>query len=262
LSAGRSGARVILCDEDFLSGGRLNADAREVDGDGGAVWAQRTQAELASLPQVRLMMRTTVFGAYDGNTYAALERVSDHVHIPAPHQPRQRFWKIVAKRTVLASGAIERPLVFGGNDRPGVMMAGAVRTYLHRFSVTPGRRVAILTSCDDGWTTGAALARAQVDVAAIIDARGDVRPDLLAEAKRTHTPVMLGAQVLHTRGARAVSALAVRDARGRKLQIAADALAMSGGWNPNTALSTHLGGRPRWSEAISAFVPGEFCRLP
>jgi sarcosine oxidase subunit alpha len=257
LSAGRSGARVILCDEDFLSGGRLNADAREIDGARGALWAQRTHAELASMPQVQVMMRTTVFGVYDGNTYAALERVSDHVPTPAPHQPRQRFWKIIAKRAVLASGAIERPLVFSGNDRPGVMMAGAVRTYLGRFNVTPGRRIAIFTSCDDGWTTGAALSRAQVDVAAIIDARNDVRPDLLAEAKRTHTPVILGAQMLHTQGALGLSAVSVHDARGRKLQIAADTLAMSGGWNPNTALSTHLGGRPRWSEAISAFVPGD-----
>jgi heterotetrameric sarcosine oxidase alpha subunit len=257
LSAGRSGARVILCDEDFLSGGRLNGDAREIDGERGAVWAQRSHAELASMPQVRVMMRTTVFGVYDGNTFAALERVSDHVLIPAAHQPRQRFWKIIAKRTVLASGAIERPLVFSGNDKPGVMMAGAVRTYLGRYSVTPGRRIALFTSCDDGWKTAAALGRAQVDVAAIIDARTDVRPDLLAEVKRTHTSVMLGAQVLQTQGALGLSALAVRDARGRKVRIAADTLAMSGGWNPNTALSTHLGGRPRWSAAISAFVPGD-----
>lgn len=257
LSAGRAGARVILCDEDFLSGGRLNADAREIDGDPGELWAQRTHAELASMPQVRVMMRTTVFGVYDGNTYAALERVSDHVPIPPPHQPRQRFWKIIAKRAVLASGAIERPLVFTGNDRPGVMMAGAVRSYLHRFNVTPGRRIAIFTSCDDGWTTGAALARAQVDVAAIIDARSEVRADLLEEAQRTHTSVLLGAQVLHTQGAFGLSAVAIRDARGRERRIAADTLAMSGGWNPNTALSTHLGGRPRWSAAISAFVPGD-----
>ena len=240
-----------------MSGGRLNADAREIDGDCGALWAQRTHAELASMPQVRVMMRTTVFGVYDGNTYAALERVSDHVPTPAAHQPRQRFWKIIAKRAVLASGAIERPLVFADNDRPGVMMAGAVRTYLSRFNVTPGRQIAIFTSCDDGWTTGAALARAQIDVAAIIDTRNEVRPDLLAEAKRTHTPIMLGAQVLHAQGGRGVSALAVRDARGRSVRIAADILAMSGGWNPNVALSTHLGSRPRWSDHISAFVPGD-----
>jgi heterotetrameric sarcosine oxidase alpha subunit len=257
LSAGRSGARVMLCDEDFLSGGRLNADRREIDGECAAVWAQRTHAELNSMPQVRVLMRTTVFGVYDGNTYAALERVSDHLPIAARHLPRQRFWKIIAKRTVLASGAIERPLVFADNDRPGVMMAGAVRTYLTRFNVTPGRRIALFTSCDDGWTTGTALARAKIDVAAIIDVRSDVRPALLAEASRTHTPVMLGAQVLHTQGARGVSALAVRDARGREVRIAADTLAMSGGWNPNTALSTHLGSRPRWSKAISAFVPAD-----
>jgi methylglutamate dehydrogenase subunit C len=257
LSAGRSGARVILCDEDFLSGGRLNADAREINGDCGALWAQRTHAELVSMPQVQVMMRTTVFGVYDGNTYAALERVSDHVHTPAPHQPRQRFWKIMAKRAVLASGAIERPLVFADNDRPGVMMAGAVRTYLSRFNVTPGRRIAVFTSCDDGWTTGAALARAQINVAAIVDTRSDVPPDLLAQARRTHTPVVLGAQVVHTHGERGVSALVVRDARGRSIRIAAETLAMSGGWNPNVALSTHLGSRPRWSEHINAFVPGD-----
>ena len=146
-----------------MSGGRLNADAREIDADSGAVWAQRIHAELAALPQVRLMMRTTVFGVYDGNIYAALERVSDHMPIPAPHQPRQRFWKIIAKHTVLATGAIERPLVFGGNDRPGVMMAGAVRTYLNRFSVTPGWRIALFTSCDDGWNTAASRAGRRSD---------------------------------------------------------------------------------------------------
>jgi glycine cleavage system aminomethyltransferase T len=158
---------------------------------------------------------------------------------------------------VLAAGAIERPLVFGGNDRPGVMMGGAVRTYLNRFKVTPGRRIALFTSCDDGWSTRAALARAQVEVAAIIDARNDVRPELLAEALRANTPVMLGAQVLRSQGSSSVNGVAVRDARGRNVRIAADILAISGGWNPNTALSTHLGSRPRWSEVLSAFVPGD-----
>ena len=136
------------------------------------------------------------------------------------------------------------------------MMAGAVRTYLSRFNVTPGRRIAIFTSCDDGWTTAVALARAQIDVAAIIDTRSDLRPDLLAQARRTQTRIMLGAQVLHTQGARGVNAVVVRDARGRSVRIAADGVAMSGGWNPNIALSTHLGSRPRWSEDIGAFVAG------
>src|SRR5882757_9135279 len=129
------------------------------------------------------MMRTTVFGVYDGNTYAALERVSDHVPIPAPHQPRQRFWKIIAKRTVLASGAIERPLVFGGNDRPGVMMAGAVSTYLNRYAVTPGQQVAVFTTTDSGWRTVEDLLNAGIKVTAVIDGR-DSSPEAISRRAR------------------------------------------------------------------------------
>ena len=153
LAAGRAGARVILCDEDFLLGGRLNGDRHEIDGRAARSGPRQSADELASLPEVRVMTRTTVFGAYDGNTYGALERVADHLPVPAPHQVRQRLWKIVARRTVLAAGALERPIVFGGNDRPGVMLASAVRTYVNRFRVTPGRRTAVFTTCDDGWKT-------------------------------------------------------------------------------------------------------------
>src|SRR6185437_11207534 len=123
LTAARSGARVILCDEDFLLGGRLNADQREIDGLNGPEWVQQVSSELASLPNVRILRRTTVFGCYDGGTFGAVERVADHIPVPAPRQPRQRLWRIVTKRTVLATGAIERPIVFGNNDRPGVMLA-------------------------------------------------------------------------------------------------------------------------------------------
>ncbi|MGV3634786.1 MAG: 2Fe-2S iron-sulfur cluster-binding protein, partial [Pseudorhodoplanes sp.] len=126
LAAGRAGARVVLCDESFELGGSLLSERGEIDGAPADAWLASVMAELASLPEVRLMPRTTVFGVYDGGTYGALERVSDHLAVPPPFQPRQRYWQIVAKRAVLASGAIERPLVFGGNDRPGVMLAGAV----------------------------------------------------------------------------------------------------------------------------------------
>ena len=171
LAAGRAGARVILCDEDFLLGGRLNGDRHEIDGTGGALWAAQVADELASLPEVRVMTRTTVFGAYDGGTYGALERVADHLPVPAAHQVRQRLWKIVARRTVLAAGALERPVVFGGNDRPGVMLASGVRTYVNRFRVTPGHRAAVFTTCDDGWKTAFDLIDARVEVPVIVDAR-------------------------------------------------------------------------------------------
>ncbi|HZT01716.1 MAG TPA: sarcosine oxidase subunit alpha family protein [Steroidobacteraceae bacterium] len=255
LTAGRAGARVILCDEDFLLGGRLNGDRHRIDGEDGALWARRVADELASLPEVRVMTRTTVFGAFDGNTFGALERVADHLPVPAAHQVRQRLWKIVARRTVLAAGALERPIVFGGNDRPGVMLAAAVRTYLNRFRVTPGQRTAIFTTCDDGWKTAFDLSDGDVDVPVIVDARREIPAAIASEAARRGLRVMLGAQVLDAHGARGLRGIDVRDQQGRTTRIATDALAVAGGWNPNTALSTHLGARPQWSDAIAAFVP-------
>ena len=257
LSAGRSGARVILADEDFLLGGRLNGDRREIDGLPASDWARQAEAELLSLPEVRIMRRTTVFGAYDAGTYGAIERVSDHLPVPPVYQPRQRLWKIVAKRTVLAAGAIERPIVFGGNDRPNVMMASAVRTYVNRFGVAPGRRIALFTTTDDGWKTASDLAAAGLTIEAIIDARSAVAAALSTEAKRIGARLMLGAKVTDTRGSHGLNRISVRDRDGRTIQVVADVLAVAGGWNPSVALSTHLGGRPRWSDAISAFIPGE-----
>ncbi|EQD49553.1 sarcosine oxidase, alpha subunit family protein, partial [mine drainage metagenome] len=164
-----------------------------IGGDSGALWARRAEAELRSLPEVRLLTRTTVFGVYDGSTFAALERVSDHMRVPPPHQPRQRLWTIVARRAVLAAGALERPIIFGGNDRPGVMLASAARTYVNRFRVAPGRRVAVFTACDDGWKTAFDLIEARIDVPVIIDARREAPPELRAQASRHGVSIMAGA---------------------------------------------------------------------
>jgi methylglutamate dehydrogenase subunit C len=259
LSAGRAGARVILADEDFLLGGRLNSDTREIDGKSGESWAREVLAELLSLPEVRVMTRTTIFGAYDGNTFGALERVSDHLPVPGPHQPRQRMWRIVARHTILASGAIERSIVFGDNDRPGVMLASAVRTYVKRFRVTPGRQVALFTASDDGWKTVAELVQAGINVTAVVDTRTDIAPGVTAFARSHDVRVMLGSQVIGTGGA-PLGSITVRDRDGRATRIPADILAISGGWNPNTALVTHTGGKPRWSDRINAHVPGELPR--
>jgi sarcosine oxidase subunit alpha len=265
LAAGRSGARVILCDEDFVLGGRLNGERHEIDDQSGADWVRQIEAELRSLPELRILLRTTVFGAYDdglsgARTFGALERVCDHLPVPPIHQPRQRMWKIVAKRTVLAAGAIERPVVFGGNDRAGVMLASAVRTYVNRFGVVPGRRIAIFTSSDDGWKTAFDLSDAGVAVEAVVDARRDIPSAVLSKAKRLRARVFIGAHVVDARGAHGVNRIAIRDGDGRITRLAVDALAVSGGWNPSVALSTHVGGRPRWSDVISAFIPGDLPR--
>ena len=251
LTAGRSGLRVILADEDATPGGRLLAERLSVNGATAADWARAAAAELATLPNVRLLTRTTVFGVYDGREYGAVERVTDHLaHAPAG-QPRQRLWKIVAKRAVLATGAIERPLVFGGNDRPGVMMASAVSTYLNRFAAAPGRRAVVFTTCDSGWATAEDLLAAGVEVAAVVDSRADVA--VAGRLRGRDVEMLLGAVVDDVHGS-PVRAVDVRTADGCIRRIAADLLAVSGGWNPAIGIGSNMGARPVWSEAIHSFV--------
>ncbi|HEX4152740.1 MAG TPA: sarcosine oxidase subunit alpha family protein [Steroidobacteraceae bacterium] len=264
LAAGRSGARVILCEEDFILGGRLNGDRQLIDEMSGRDWVWQIEAELRSLSGVRILPRTTVFGAYDAGltgarTYGALERVCDHLAVPPAHRPRQRLWKIVARHAVLAAGALERPIVFGDNDRPGIMTGAAVRTYLNRFGVAPGRRAAVFTCGDDGWRTAADLKHAGVAVEAVIDSRTEADPALVRAAELGGAQVLLGSQVVGTAGWQRLSRITVRGG-GRTAQFSVDLLAVSGGWNPNVALSTHLGGKPRWSAGLSAFVPGDLPR--
>jgi heterotetrameric sarcosine oxidase alpha subunit len=256
LAAGRAGARVILCEEDFALGGRLLSERQDVDRIEGHAWAARAAAELESLPEVRILRRTSVFGAYDHGTYGAVERVADHLPVPPEHQSRQRAWRIVAKRAVLATGAIERPMVFRGNDRPGVILASAVRAYLNRFAVAPGRRAVVYTSGDDGWRTVADLACAGVEVAAVVDPRPAVDDSLLALAKAHGARAMLGAEVVATRGFQTLAGVELRERSGRTERVACDLLAMSNGWNPSVHLTCHLGGKPIWDESICAFVPG------
>ncbi|HEU0116304.1 MAG TPA: FAD-dependent oxidoreductase, partial [Thermomicrobiales bacterium] len=253
-AAARSGARVIVCEQDFIAGGRLLADDREIGGIPGSVWADAIVAELKGRANVRLMPRTCVFGVYDGGVYGALERVADHLPQPLAHQPRQRLWRIMTKRAILASGAVERPLVFPGNDRPGVMTASAVRSYLNRFAVRPGERVALFTNNDDGWRTATALHTRGVDIAAIIDSRPDVPEHLKAQCPGAR--VIADAQVSGTNGGTALRAISVATRSGSE-RIEADTLAISGGWNPELGLTCHHGGRPVWNADLAAFVPGQ-----
>lgn len=246
LHAGRSKARVILADEDFRLGGRLNAETLEVDGTPGPDWVAATLAELAAMDNVRLMPRTTVYGAYDHGIYGAVERLTDHLPSTGG-APRQALWRIYSKRAILAAGATERPIAFANNDRPGIMLAGAVRAYANRWAVTPGRRLAIFTNNDDGWRTARDLAGRGVDIAAVVDCR-----DRQATMPVSGAQVFMGARVVDTAGRRGLTSIALDN--GRK--IAADCLAVSGGWNPNVHLTCHHRGRPRWRHDIAAFVPG------
>lgn len=254
LTAARAGARVIIAEEDFKLGGRLLAERVGLDERDGAAWVGSIVTELAAMPDVRIMRRTSVFGVYDHGQYGAVERVGDHLAVPGPYQPRQRYWKIVAKRTVLAAGATERPIAFAGNDRPGVMLAGAMRTYLNRFAAAPASRLIVFTNNDDGWRTAEDALQAGIEVAAIVDSRAE-GPRNPAVALKGQVAIFLGGRVVRAEGARPLHAVEVIDARGRASMIACDAVAVSGGWNPALHLTCHLGGKPQWRDDIAAFVP-------
>ena len=256
LAAARSGARVLLCDEDFELGGRLLAERREIGGRSAGEWLAATLAELASMPKVRIMSRTTVFGLYDHGTFGAVERVNDHLAKPAPHEARQRVWRIYAKRSILAAGAIERPIVFPGNDAPGVMLAGAVRTYLNRFGVLPGNEIVVFTAGDDGWTTVRDITAAGGRIAAIVDPRTAIDPAHEALAKQAGASLHAGATICSTSGGRRLRTVTILSSNGRETTLACDLLAVSNGWNPTLHLTSHQNGKAIWSEDLQCFLPG------
>ena len=250
LLAGRAGARVILAEEDFRLGGRLLAESHSLNDAPATVWVAAAQAELAAMPNVRVMTRTTVFGAYDHGVFGAVERVSDHLATPGD-KVRQTLWRITAKRSVLAAGATERHIPFADNDRPGVMLAGAMRAYANRWAVAPvakdGDPIAIFTNNDDGHRTALDLMAKGANVLGVIDAR--------AQAPRLGDYTLFaGAQVTGTRGRLGLRRIEVtRDGRAEWLDCAA--LGVSGGWNPNVHLASHHRGRPVWDDQLLAFVP-------
>lgn len=242
LTAGRAGARVILADEGFALGGSLLFESNSPLGE--------ILDELDSLPNVQCLPRTTVIGWYDDNVFGAVERVQKHVAAPDPRQPVERLWRIIAKQAILATGAEERPLVFGGNDIPGVMMAGAMRSYLNRQAVAPGKRTVVFTTNGSGYRTAADLEAAGVDVVAIVDTRA------AGEHWGGKARALTGACVLDAVGTKQVRGVKIASGSGTQ-EIDADALAMSGGWSPIIHLACYRGTRPVWSERHAAFLAPE-----
>jgi sarcosine oxidase subunit alpha len=255
LAAGRTGARVILADSDTTFGGALLRRAYRLGDGDGATWAAATVAELETMAEVRLLPATTVLGRYDGNYLIAAERVGELLGPLAPSGlPRQRLWHIRGRRVVLATGAIERPLIFADNDRPGIMLAGAAHAYLHRYAVLAGRRAVLFADNDDAYAHAAALAAAGGVVAAIVDPR----PEAGAAARRlvAGIPLYSGHAVVASSGRGALRRVRVRPISGRhSIAFDCDLLAVSGGWNPTLHLYAQAQGRLRFDARIAAFVP-------
>jgi sarcosine oxidase subunit alpha len=262
LAASRAGGRVIIADEQGEFGGSLLHEAgATVDGKPAAEWAASAIAELAGNARVTVLPRTTVFGYFNQNFVALAERVTDHLAAPDPALPRERLWQVRARQVVIASGAIERPLVFPENDRPGVMMAEAARIYAGRFGVLPGEAIVVATACDSAWVAALDIAAAGGKVAAILDMRPDPDAALVARAREAGIRVETDCVVTGVLGKKRVKGVLIgrRTASGviAAGEISCDCLLMSGGWTPNVSLHSQARGKLDWQPEKGAFLPAD-----
>jgi sarcosine oxidase, subunit alpha len=270
-SAARAGDRVVLLDEQSEAGGSLLGTTDTLDGAPACDWVAAAVAELAGLPDVLHLQRTTAFGHYDDGFVLALERRTDHLgparvrgadaarrgllggDTAAPRTlSRQRIWRIRARHVVIATGAHERPVVFSDNDRPGIMLAGAARTFLHRYGVLAGRDAVVFTTDDSAYAAAVDLADAGARVHAVVDARRDTPSHWRAECERRGIPVRAGQLVTGTRGGDRITHALVGGE-----PVACDLLLVSGGWNPAVHLFSQARGRLRYDAGLGAFLPGE-----
>ena len=255
LAAGQGGGRVILCDEQAEPGGSLLSEtAATIDGLPARDWLARSLAALAAMPNVRVMPRTQAFGYFAQNFVALCEQVDDR---PASDGPclRERLWQVRAGQVVIATGAIERPLVFPGNDRPGVMLADAARVYLARYGVAVGRRIVIATAHDSAYRAALDLRQAGIEVALVADLRPNSDGEWPMAARDAGIEVVTDARVTATSGRLRISGATV-SIGGRERTVACDALLISGGWTPSIHLHSQSRGKPVFDEALQAFVPG------
>ncbi|MBB2946883.1 sarcosine oxidase subunit alpha [Actinoplanes lutulentus] len=249
--AAASGARTIVVDDQPRLGGSLLGTGEQLD------WVERVTAGLRAAPEVRVLTRTTAFGYYDDNHVIAVERRTGHLGAQAPaHLSRERIWRIRAGQVVLATGAHERSLAFSGNDLPGVMLAGAARTYLRRYGVRPGNRAVVLTGNDSAYAAARDLHAAGVEVAAI----ADLRPGGSAGWAELGIETLPGWAVAGVSGDDHVTGVTLRGPDGTERHVDADLLLVSGGWNPVGALYSQAGGRLVYDDALAAFRPDGHCR--
>ena len=256
LAAGRAGARVLVLEQTPHWGGRAPVDGVSIEGRSAGEWVQNALAELEGMENVSLRSRTVGSGVYDHGYALGFERLTDHR--PGADGPRHRLWRIRARRIVTATGAIERPLAFPGNDRPGVMLASAVRDYLENWGVLAGDRVVIVTNNDDAYRTALAVREAGGGVAAVVDARPAATGALAQAAREAGIAVLEGRAIAGTKGRKRLRAVRIglmEGQGGAVEEIACDCLAMSGGWSPVVHLWSHCAGKLMWDETGAFFRP-------
>jgi len=263
LTAARTGARVIIADEQNEPGGQLLNERLLISGKPALDWVADVEAELNNLPEVRFLKRTTAFGYYDHNFAALVETRTDKI-VDGGAISRQRLWRVHPQRVVLATGALERPLVFSDNDRPGIMLASAYRAYSNRYGVRAGRRVVLFTNNDDAYRTALDLHAAGIRIPAIIDIRPMPDGELPTRAMAAGIEVLDNSAITSVTGTKQVKSIEVMQLNtdgdgvsGQARTIECDGIACSGGWNPVIHLHSHSGGKADYDSERGIFVPGD-----
>jgi sarcosine oxidase subunit alpha len=260
-AAGLAGARVILVDDQRELGGSLLSCPAEFDGRSALQWVAKIEAELRQMPEVKMLCRSTAFGYHDHNFVTVTQRLTDHLPVSMRQGTRELLWKIRAKRVILATGAHERPLVFGNNDLPGVMLAAAVSAYIHRYGVLPGRAAVVFTNNDGGYQCALDLKTSGAQVT-VIDPRALSSGTLPAAARRHGINVLNNAVVTTANGKLRVASVEVSACADGKVAakqpgLSCDLLAVSGGWSPVLHLFAQSGGTAQWNDDTLCFVPGK-----
>ena len=258
LTATRAGARVILADDRPALGGALQWEAKRIDGQAAIDWVGAVESELRAATNARVLTRTTAFGCYDHSLVALSERTNR----PPADGPRERLWHVRAAQVVIATGAVERPIVFPDNDLPGVMLASSAVTYAAQYAVQPGRRIVMVTSGDSAYESAERLQALGIEIVAIVDTRAEPG-EAASAARRAGIEVLRGHCPARAHGARAVKAIYVQpraegadasqEAPGRRLEC--DLICVSGGWTPTVHLFSQARGQLRYNAERAALIP-------
>jgi sarcosine oxidase subunit alpha len=262
VEAGRTGARVMLVDEQAEFGGSILNASDNYHKNYGMEWVSSMVDELKLMPEVTLLSRSTAFGYYDHNFVGVLERVTDHFSMSDGLLPRQKLWRIRAKEVVLATGSIERPLVFQNNDRPGVMLASAVSAYINRYAVKLGSSAVVFTNNDSAYSSVLDLLESGVDVMGVIDPRPEPNGTLPNVVRKYGIPIFGSSVIVNVKGSKNIRAVELMNIEhrsnnvdGKSRELRCDLVAVSGGWNPTVHLHSQSGGTLRYDAPKACFVP-------
>ncbi len=262
LAAAKNGARVILAEDKSRFGGSLLVDEVTIGNKKGKEWADEAISQLKSMPNVIVKNRSQVFGYYDHNMMVMFERTRDHIENPNKFTPRQKLWYIRAKEIVISTGSLERPLIFGNNDRPGILLSSAAKEYLKVYGVLVGRKPIIFTNNDSAYDTAIEFKKNGINPL-VVDTRTNSDSSVISEAKNLNIDIKFFHGIANTKGHLKVNSATIGKFNSDKSsyenleEVSCDCICVSGNWTPTVHLSSQSGNKLKFNETIDAFIPSQ-----